>query len=106
MSLENPIIRKVSGITPEQEEEIIAYLRKAVDDWCKKEKDRWFAARDFLGGKHSDWEGTPMYVLYKKSRNAKKAGIEAGWLLKKTIHKHPSKFESKTIFVKHYRMKK
>ena len=103
MLIEKSIIREVKGLSSKQKEKIINYLNNEVNFWCNTNKSDWFSARDFLGGKKRNWEGTPMQKLYKKYINQgltetvsrKRAGHDAGWLLKKTIHEHDSWFDTK-----------
>lgn len=103
MLVEDSMIKDVSGISPEQEQRILDYLQGAVYCWCKNKKDEWFAARDFLGGDNFYWEGTPMYALYAKSNDEERAGIEAGWLLKKMIKNDKRTFNTEVKGrVRHY----
>ena len=103
MLREESIIRKVKGLSKEEEMEILLFLKNNVDAWCNKNNNALFSARNFLGGDKRIWEGTPMQKLYKKYINQgltetvsrKRAGHDAGWLLKKTIHEHDSWFDTK-----------
>ncbi|MDD4848407.1 MAG: hypothetical protein PHR53_06575 [Bacteroidales bacterium] len=95
MLIENSKIRDVHGITDEHKQKILDFLQGAVYCWCKNKKDEWFAARDLLGGDNYDWEGTPMFFLYEKSKDVEQAGKDAGWLLKQVIDNDKRNFETK-----------
>lgn len=94
MLVEDSMIKKVNSISREQEQRILDYLQGAVYCWCKNRKAELFAARDFLGRDNFEWEGTPMFVLYEKSNDVEKAGIDAGWLLKKMINNDKRTFNT------------
>ena len=94
MLVEESEIREVHGITDEQRQRILDYLQGAVYCWCKNRKDKWFAARDLLGGDNFYWEGTPMFALYEKSKDVEQAGKDAGWLLKKMLNDDKRTFKS------------
>jgi len=85
------IIREVRNIKDEDKQRIEDFLQGAVYCWCKNKKDEWFALRDLMGGDNFYWEGTPLMALYKKHEGKNKAvelaGKDAGWILKKVIHK-------------------
>lgn len=63
------------------------------------------------GGDNFFWEGTPLYELYLKHERMGKeeqavgdAAKDAGWLLKKVIHKDKRLFDSKKEgLVRHYK---
>ena len=101
MSLTNlSEIRDVTGITKEEMQKICDFLQGAVYCWCKNRPKEWFSMRDLMGGENYYWQGTPLYVLYKKheGRSAdpvNEAGKESGWLLKKVIHEDKRTFETK-----------
>lgn len=93
MLVEESKVKEVKGISEIQKADIITFLTKAIDSWCNSKSEEWFSARDFLGGKNRNWQGTPMQALYTKyinkglsdAESKKRAGHDAGWLLKKTI---------------------
>lgn len=86
-------LRAVSGITKEQENDILSFLQGAVYIWCKIKGTIPFSMHDLMGGDNCFWEGTPLFCLYEKEiSNGKEenaalevAGINAGWLLKKAL---------------------
>jgi hypothetical protein len=96
MLIEKSENRDVHGITIEQRQRILDFLQGAVYCWCKNRKDEWFAARDLLGGDNFYWDGTPLIVLYEKSKDVEQAGKDAGWLLKKMLSDDKRTFESLT----------
>ena len=60
----NDRVFRVHGVN-EHLGEIEAYLRNKVDTWCENHViGNGFAARDLIGGKYKDWNGTPLQVLY------------------------------------------
>jgi len=85
-------IRRVSGISDEEENLIRAYLQGAVYIWVRDRAGEVFAARDLVGGRNFEWEGTPLYVLYQKYENTRSvdeaidaAAKDLGWLLKAVL---------------------
>ncbi|OAV64696.1 hypothetical protein Barb6XT_02710 [Bacteroidales bacterium Barb6XT] len=101
----NAGIKAVQGITKEEEKEIMAFLQGAVYCWCKNNGNKWFSARDFLGGGNSNWQGTPVYALYEKHEEVgkgagsiKAVGIDAGWLLRKVLIEDKRTFITKRGF--------
>ncbi len=103
--------KNVTGITPEETNQIYNFLQGSVYCWCKNRPHEWFATRDLLGGANFDWNGTPLYVLYNKHINNGKpneeaieqAGKEVGWLLKTVLMNDLRQFESQPGHVKTYR---
>lgn len=82
------------GVDRAHQEEIRAYLREKLDAWCASHHQRdVFAARDWLGGRNRDWNGTPLQELYnyylRKNRGEvyayREAGKAAGRILKGVI---------------------
>ena len=77
-----------------------AFLSKKVDDWCKTNVNQIFTLRDLVGGKNSNWQGTPLQRLFDnniekgKEEDAaiKKAGQDAGRLLRLVISKDEKRF--------------
>jgi hypothetical protein len=97
----NTKVRKVSGITPDEEKSILIFLRGMVYAQCAIAPKEWFSVRTLLG---YDWSEIPLMALFdkysKKGNNdreaMKLAGIDAGHLLKKVLADEPSrKFEMK-----------
>lgn len=97
----NNELREVSGISADEERDIMNFLQGAVYCWCKNRKNEWFSLRDLMGGDNYYWNDTPMIKLWEKHSNLKKAdpvdeaGKDGGWLLKKVVQKDKRKFETK-----------
>ena len=97
----NSELRAVSGISSDEERDIINFLQGAVYCWCKNRKDEWFSLRDLMGGENYYWNDTPMIKLWEKHHNLGKddpvieAGKDGGWILKKVIANDKRKFETK-----------
>ncbi|GMO40432.1 MAG: hypothetical protein Pg6C_01260 [Treponemataceae bacterium] len=100
----NNAVRKVSGITPPEEQRILDFLQGAVYCWCKNRLGDWFSMRDLMGGVNRDWNGTPLFALYNnhikdgKSLDEafERAGKDGGKILKKVIaDDNKLKFETK-----------
>ena len=97
----NSELRAVSGISSDEERDIINFLQGAVYCWCKNRKDEWFSLRDLMGGENYYWNDTPMIKLWEKHYNLGKddpvieAGKDGGWILKKVIAIDKRKFETK-----------
>ena len=105
-------VRKISGITLQQEEQIMSFLQGAVYCWCLNRGTEWFSLRDFMSGTNYFWNGTPLIELYKKHINlgkteedsVKAAGKDCGWLLKKVIQNDKRSFDSRNHgFIREYR---
>ena len=93
--------RNVNGFSETEIDEMCAFLQGAVYCWCKINQDKWFAARDLIGGDNFFWEGTPLFRLYEYYHNGdeqnaeyakNEAGKAAGHLLKRVL------IEDKRIF--------
>jgi len=101
----NKVIKRVSGLSVTQENRIYDFLQGSIYCWVKNREDEWFSLRDLMGGLNFDWQGTPMYNLYKKhltrgysiDESIKKAGIDAGWILKNVIANDIRNFETKKL---------
>ena len=101
MKMENVYLRNVIGISQTEKALITDYLKEVISDWTQNNKG-WFAARDLVGGDHSEWSGTPLIVLYNKHISKGKAVKQAvsdaakdlGWLLKSTLNNSPLEYES------------
>lgn len=95
-------IRQVTGITPQQEALINAYLLGCVYTWSKNRPNEFFAARDLVGGENFDWDGTPIYDLYQKHIDLEKeneaaitaAAIDLGWMLKAVLQGDKRHYEA------------
>ncbi len=94
MLLQDTELKNVSGISNAERTAICAFLQDAVNDWCTKHNDEWFAARDLLGGDNFNWEETPMNALLVNN-NVRQASIKAGWLLKHVIHDDTRTFDTR-----------
>lgn len=104
MALEgdNTDIKPVEGISVENLQRIKDFLQGSVRCWCKNRKGEWFFLRDLVGGDNYDWSNTPLIVLYLKheaieddeDEAIKKAGYDAGWLLKTVLKEEAREFET------------
>ena len=101
--------QNVRGIEDTEKQRILDFLHGAVYCWCNIHKDKWFAARDLVGGDNTLWENIPLMALYLKHKYLGKetpedgAAIDAGWLLKTVLWNDARHFESRDEFVKEYR---
>ena len=85
--------RRVTGITPAQEQSMRSYVQGAVYSWIRDRSGEQFAARDLFGGLNWEWQGTPLYGLFQKHVRLGKSTYEAmtgaaqdlGWLLKSVL---------------------
>ncbi len=105
-------LRDVHGIDDAQKRLIKAFMHGAVYCWVKNRKAEPFAVRDLMGGENYHWQGTPLYALYQKHRDAGKdndSAVEAaardlGWLVKTVLAEDKRTFEaSKSGLVSSYR---
>lgn len=84
---------KVYGITTEERDLIKVYIQGAVYCWIKNRKNEPFSVRNLAGGENHEWEGTPLYALWKKQANSgkkgklaiKNAGKDLGFLTKTVL---------------------
>lgn len=108
---ENTTVREVRGINSGDMQRIRDYLQGAVYCWCNINKQKEFAARDFIGGENFYWEGCPLDALFMFHRNAGKsddeafiqAGQDAGRILKSVLKADKRKFEVKEGYTLRYR---
>jgi hypothetical protein len=95
-------LQNVTGISDEEARLIKAFMQGTIYSWIKNRKGEWFAVRDLMGGENFEWQGTPLYVLYLKHKNAGKdeeasikgAAIDLGWLVKSVLAEDKRTFES------------
>lgn len=85
-------ICKISAqISDEEENCAKIYIKDTVDKFCKNNPGKSFSVRVLFGGDNSDWNGTPLQVIYnshyKNNPNgaAIKAKHDVGNLLKKVL---------------------
>ncbi len=96
-------LRKKFGIDEEQLSLAKDFLRRSVYERIQScnYKNKVFALRDLVGGKNSDWGGSPLQCLYdkhwdkrkEKQSAIKEAGKEAGWILKNVISEDKQLFK-------------
>ncbi len=114
----NGNLKDIGGLSNQEKNNAMNFIRQEVHDWCDKYPGKQFAARDLFGGNnYANWTGTPLQAVYQnrhkqqsptlttaaKARKAKKqAGRDVGWLLKRTLHNDPRKFQQYKKRVKHY----
>ena len=84
-------VKKVGGLSPEQERRVRDFLQGAVYCWCKSKKNQWFSCRDLIGGDKKNWQETAMQELYNNNRRKqssdpyKQSAVDAGCLLKSVL---------------------
>lgn len=99
-------LRKVSGLTDTETQRIKDYMLGSIYCWIKNQKDGdsslWFAVRDLVGGENTNWDGTPLDVIYKKHLHEKtsdeafeQAAKDIGWIMKSVIFEDKRLFETK-----------
>ena len=113
----NGNLKNIGGLSNQQKNRAMDFIRQKVHAWCGNHPGKQFAARDLFGGNYANWTGTPLQAVYinrykqqsptltaaAKARKAKKqAGRDVGWLLKRTLHNDPRKFQQYKKRVKHY----
>ncbi len=78
---------------------IEAFLQGAVYTFCNKFEKQEFMQKDLVGEKNYFWQGTPLFVLYKKCDNKDNsvfsAGQIAGKILKNVLIKDKRSFISR-----------
>lgn len=103
-------VRDVPFLTPNEKKEIKAFLKGAAYCWYNVRKDEPFSLQSLMGGENFYWQGTPLFMLYKKKKElceanaVEEAAKCAGWLLKSVLadDKH-RKYEVIDGYTKSYR---
>ncbi len=104
MLINESTVRKVSGLSKTERDEIHAFVQGAVYSWIKNRKGEKFSARDLFGGENTNWYGTPLQLIHKKHKDAGKdddSAFEAsardiGWIIKSVLHNDSRHFEVDT----------
>lgn len=86
-------LREVHGISDTEKSLIKTFMQGAIYCWVKNRTGEPFAVRDLMGGKNTDWAGTPLQALYDKHSDAGKddesasedAAKDLGWLVKRAL---------------------
>ena len=90
----NEYVQQVHGLSPLETALAKSFLQGCVYGWCKNNGTEPFRAQFFLGGDNYFWQCTPMFAVYEKrmayydddwEKASKRAGIDAGWLLKDVL---------------------
>ena len=86
------------SIPTEDKEKIKIFLQGMVYCWCKNVKDennsnKWFFARDLVGGDSFSWDDTPLKVLNEKYVTKKTASQALGSLLYEVLDEDTKHFE-------------
>jgi len=106
-------LREPSGVEERDRELIRAFMQGAVYSWVKNRHDEYFAVRDLVGGLNTDWNGTPLQILYDRHIDAGKDEQEAfeaaakdlGWIVKTLLSDDRRIFQvEKTGLVNSYLM--
>jgi hypothetical protein len=93
-------LRNVTGLSPEQEREIKAFMQGAVYCWIQLRGNDEFAVRDLMGGVNSNWERTPLQVLYSRQIDRgtqpdsarERAATDLGWIVKSLLAEDKREF--------------
>ena len=86
------------SISAEDKEKIKIFLQGMVYCWCKNVKDennsnKWFYARDLVGGESFSWDDTPLKVLNENYDTVKTASQALGNLLYEVLDEDTKHFE-------------
>ena len=86
------------SISAEDKEKIKLFLQGMVYCWCKNVKDennsnKWFYARDLVGGESFSWDDTPLKVLNENYDTVKTASQALGNLLYEVLDEDTKHFE-------------
>lgn len=93
------------SISAEDKEKIKIFLQGMVYCWCKNVKDennsnKWFFARDLVGGESFSWDNTPLKVINKLNDSDK----ILGHILYEVIDEDIKQFETKEEHRRCYRL--
>ncbi|TGK68752.1 cell division protein SepF [Leptospira wolffii] len=97
-------VQEVSGLNDEQKQRMYDFLQGAIYSWCKNRENEWFSVQALMGGKNTDWTGTPLEQVYLKHLESGSedpegaAGRDAGWLLKIVLDADDRVFEHRDGF--------
>ena len=86
------------SISAEDKEKIKIFLQGMVYCWCKNVKDennsnKWFYARDLVGGDSFSWDNTPLKVLNENYDTREATSQALGKLLYEVLDEDIYKFE-------------
>lgn len=86
------------SISAEDKEKIKIFLQGMVYCWCKNVKDennsnKWFFARDLVGGESFSWDDTPLKVLNENYVTREIASQALGKLLYEVLYEDTKHFE-------------
>lgn len=93
-------IIQVRGLQKKDLLEMEKFLQGLVYTFCKQRGSEKFFLRDLLGGENFYWQGTPMFLLYKRQLDTGKskqeafrqAAKDAGKILKIVLDKDKREF--------------
>ena len=93
-------IKRISAKIPRINIELAkAYIQGAVHSHCNNNANSDLSVRILFGGDNTDWENTPLQIIYdyylyiKNSNNpAKDAAKDVGWLFKEVLIKDKRHF--------------
>lgn len=96
-------LREVHGISDINKSLIKVFMQGTIYCWVKNRREEPFAVRDLMGGINTNWEGTPLQVLYDKHSEAGKddesanedAAKDLGWLVKSVLAEDKRIFEAR-----------
>ena len=86
------------SILAEDKEKIKIFLQGMVYCWCKNVRDennsnKWFYARDLVGGDSFSWDDTPLKVINEKYVTRDTASQALGKLLYEVLDEDTKHFE-------------
>jgi hypothetical protein len=105
-------IRNVNNLTETQRQQIFEFLLSKINSRLSTNPKDWFRVLDLVGKENSNWNDTPLHVLYdkyfvknKNDKDAfKNAAKDCGWLLKKLIQKDNREFVTKKERTRCYKL--
>lgn len=106
-------LREPSNLGSNDRDLIRAFMQGAIYCWVKNQPNKPFAVRDLVGGLNTNWNQTPLQVLYDRHINAGRAeevafdmaAKDIGWIVKTLLSEDRRIFQvDNSGFVNTYRM--
>ena len=106
-------LRDPANLGNTNRELIRAFMQGAIYCWVKNRPNELFAVRDLVGGLNTNWNQTPLQVLYDRHIQAGRteeeafdaAAIDIGWIVKTLLAEDRRTFQvDNSGFVNTYRM--
>jgi len=87
------VLREPSNLNENDRKLIRAFMQGAIYCWVKNQPNEPFAVRDLVGGLNTNWNQTPLQILYDRHIKSGRtddeafdlAAIDIGWIVKSLL---------------------